>query len=630
MEKIETANGAVSCKISGKSPLVGLLYHTVRGCPQVRLEEMLNDVWNMGMVHNPENPDQPLDSRILCLRAIANLRDPRGGKGERALGRVAWAWLARNHGDVFRLNMDWVVNHGCRLDDLLEYGSPGYDRLTRMLITDQHVLLHHLHAICHELSTNDTVQEQIEKDLVNQELLDLERIYSAPKPVFLPDPKLTKLMALSPAEILQDKGKLADFLNLSLSQLEEQKCQWNHRPISLAAKWAPTEKGSTDRKKGSKKKSFLEAEILPRLGNLTPRQYRRSLISPLRRYLDILERRMCLKQWEQIDLPKVPSVALNRTRKVFQKRIPEKLEVYLQDIKSGKVKIKADQVMPHDLVRPYLGYRETEKNQIIEEQWKALVEKYAQSFGDSAIALVDVSGSMSGTPMEVAIALGLLTASARKFCLGENRAHLERFLQTEAGKLVAQNKPALWKMMEEMGLDDDGQPKKHPLVGKVLTFESSPRLFDIDSNSSLEQQVNHLAGAPWGGSTDFQAALELLLKTALEAKLHSDDMPQVLYVFSDMQFNSADRNFYNNHQKLKQKFARSGYRLPVIVYWNLNGSSSDCPIDNDEEHGVILLSGFSPDILKSLMEGKVHELTPLKAVLKILMNPRYDQLRIEK
>jgi len=630
-EKIKTANGAVSCKINGKSPLVGLLYHTARGCQQERLESMLNNVWNLGLVHNPEDPLEPLDSRVLCLRAIANLRDPRGGKGERALGRVAWAWLARNHPDVFRLNMDWLVNHGCRLDDLLEFGTPGYVRLTRMLMTDQSVVLHHLHSVCHELSTTDTIDDKKDADPVYDELADLERVYDHhPSPVFHPSVKLAQLMALTPVEILKDKGKLADFLNLSLEQLEIQKCQWDHRPISLAAKWAPTEKGSTDRKKTSKKtnKSLLEAEILPRLGNLSLRQYRRCFLSPLRRYLGILERHMCLNQWEQINLPAVPSVALTRRRQAFQKHIPDKLQAYLDDVKSGKVQIKADQVMPHDLVRPYLGYSPEGLNPILEEQWKALVEKYSQDFGEQAIALVDVSGSMNGTPMEVAIALGLLTASARKFCLGENRARLEEFLQTDAGQLVAQNQPALWKMMEEMGFDDDGKPKKHPLVGKVLTFESQPRLFEITAGASLHDQVQQLAKAPWGGSTNFQAALELMLQTAIKSKLHPSDFPEVMYVFSDMQFNAADRNFYTNHQVMKQKFAQAGYRLPTMVYWNLNGSSSDCPIDNDEEHGVILLSGFSPDILKSLMEGKVHELTPLKAVLKILMNPRYDELRV--
>merc|ERR1711924_174881 len=46
---------------------------------------------------------------------------------------------------------------------------------------------------------------------------------------------------------------------------------------------------------------------------------------------------------------------------------------------------------------------------------------------------------------------------------------------------------------------------------RVLTFESTPRWHKIPATSSPVEQIRNLQRAPWGGSTNFAAAMDLLL-----------------------------------------------------------------------------------------------------------------------
>jgi len=80
-------------------------------------------------------------------------------------------------------------------------------------------------------------------------------------------------------------------------------------------------------------------------------------------------------------------------------------------------------------------------------------------------------------------------------------------------------------------------------------------------------------------------------------------MPQRLFVISDMQFNSADHNgtWSKNHDVIKKKYSKSGYKVPQIIYWNVKANTPDFPVQADET-GTALVSGYSQSILKVLLE----------------------------
>merc|ERR1712224_579367 len=265
-------------------------------------------------------------------------------------------------------------------------------------------------------------------------------------------------------------------------------------------------------------------------------------------------------------------------------------------------KIKGKQCFPHELVRRVIGGRfgSTLEDDLVNAQWAAVKQDIQEQIAATGskrgalVSLVDVSGSVSGTPMEVSIALGLLMS------------------------------------------DLADEPFKH----RVLTFESTPRWHKIPSTSSPVEQIRNLQRAPWGGSTNFAAAMDLLLAACVEGNVDREDVPDLI-VFSDMQFDQAHEGpWETHHERLKRTWAEKGYELPTITYWNLRGDTAGGFMADSKTPCVRLLSGFSPALLKLVLTGEEVDEdevtvdgvsrakpTPYQTMRKALDAPRYDAVR---
>lgn len=344
--------------------------------------------------------------------------------------------------------------------------------------------------------------------------------------------------------------------------------------ISLLAKWLPSENSLWDRYTGDKKARFIihlckQLFGVKKVESKHIKSLRKTIVSPLREHLKIVESKMCAKEFDEINYEAVPSVAMNIYKKAFKRNDEDRFTKYLEQVKSGEKKINAGQVYPHDLVREYLtkgGYTDP----VVEEQWKVVKAK-AQETGafKGSICVCDVSGSMSGTPMEVAVALGLL------------------------------------------GLYEN----------KVITFSEIPQLHHIP-DGSLYEQVRNISKMSWGMSTNFERVMDLIL--GLSCRQKGDEIKRV-FVFSDMQFNMAFQNASGTHfQILSEKFKQAGQEMPQIIFWNLRGETKDFPVSCDEK-GVIMLSGYSPSLLASIIDG--GDISPLDMCLKVIRAPRYDLVK---
>merc|ERR1712036_128682 len=266
-------------------------------------------------------------------------------------------------------------------------------------------------------------------------------------------------------------------------------------------------------------------------------------------------------------------------------------------------KVKGKQCFPHELVKKVIGGRHasTLEDDLVNAQWAAMrrdVDAQIAATGSkrgAPVSLVDVSGSMSGTPMEVSIALGLLVS------------------------------------------DLADEPFKH----RVLTFESTPRWHKIPSTASPVEQIRNLQRAPWGGSTNFVAAMDLLLAACVDGNVDREDVPDLI-VFSDMQFDAANGpEWETHHERLTRVWAEKGYELPSITYWNLRGDTNGGFAADAACPGVRLLSGFSPALLKLVLTGVEDDdeevtvdgvsrakPTPYQTMRKALDAPRYDAVRV--
>jgi hypothetical protein len=373
----------------------------------------------------------------------------------------------------------------------------------------------------------------------------------------------------------EDESVSEAIASLFANQLKQDVDMMNEgKPITLCAKWAPTERLSQDKKTKSVKK------ICKPLG-VDKKTYRKEYLVPLRAYAKVIECYMSSKQWELIDYSHVPGVAMNRLKKAFAKNDPVRFEEYQNKLKSGdkSVKVNATTLDPHTLVSQYMYNKVTGVDTIIEEQWKEIVKRVETLGGmRHALVLSDVSGSMQGTPMEVSIAMGLL--------------------------------------ISELSLP--------PFRNLVLTFETDPKLHHV-TGESLRERVSNLQDAPWGGSTNFQAAFDLILSRAQQHSLAPEDMPTQLYIISDMQFDVADRNARTHLQLIRDKFAQAGYEMPQIIFWNVRANTKDFPATTDDD-GIAMIAGYSASLLKSVIDGEKFD--PFSIVLKTITDKRYEDIEL--
>ena len=332
----------------------------------------------------------------------------------------------------------------------------------------------------------------------------------------------------------------------------------------LAAKWTP-------------RKGQIAAEVRAFFG-MTPKQYRKSLVALTK----VVETQMCAGDWDNINFSHVPSVAARNYKKAFNRHTPAFAE-YVAKLVSGDktVKVNANAIYPHDVLKgiahSYTKLDKTETDHVI-AQWDAL----PNYVGDASILpLVDVSGSMTTSVpgstvrcLDVAVSLGLYLADKNKGAFKDT----------------------------------------------FLTFSSKPELVTLKGN--IVQKVEQMSKSNWDMSTNLHAAMDKILSVAVKGSVPASDMPKMLLILSDMQFNQCARYDDSAMEMIERKFEAAGYTVPQIVFWNLN-SSDNVPVKADKS-GAALVSGFSPSIMTSLLAADLDQFTPEGIMLKTVMSPRYD------
>ena len=339
----------------------------------------------------------------------------------------------------------------------------------------------------------------------------------------------------------------------------------------LAAKWTP-------------RQGPIAVEVRKFFG-MSPKFYRKSLVEMTK----VVETQMCAKEWDSINFSHVPSVAASRYKKAFFKNATESYSAYVAALVKGtdpKVKVNAGAVYPYDVLKGVstmsfgVSYNKTEQDLIV-KQWEAL-ENF---IGDAnVLALVDVSGSMTcpaggfssrsaTTCMDVAVSLGLYVADKNK----------GKFKDT------------------------------------FLTFSRDPELLHLKGNV-LEKCVQMIK-SNWAMNTNLVKAMEKILSVAKEGGVPQEEMPEMLLIMSDMQFDQCAKFDDTAMQMVSRKFEAAGYELPKIVFWNIN-SNDNVPAKYDTR-GVALVSGFSPAIMKAVLSADTDAFTPEAIMWKAIGDERY-------
>ena len=335
---------------------------------------------------------------------------------------------------------------------------------------------------------------------------------------------------------------------------------------ALAAKWTPR-KGDI-------------AVALRKHWKMTPKTYRKYLVN----HTNVVETKMCNKEWETIAFDKLPSLASLRYQAAFARNAPRAFAKFETALENGEATINSGTLFPHDIVSNV--QRGSGREIVLNAQWKSLPNYLAGRDGNMLV-LSDVSSSMgcsasgSTTCMAVSIALGLY---------------------------ISERQEGAFKDL-------------------VLTF-SDNSVFHKVRGDNISERVRSLYSANWGGSTNFQSAFTSILKVAKDNNVPAADMPKTLIVLSDMEFNRADSR--TNFKAAKDQFKDAGYEMPQIVFWNLNGRAGNCPVKADAS-GAALVSGFSPAILEAILKGEMDitipdapVMTPMDVMNAAIFNEVYD------
>lgn len=403
-------------------------------------------------------------------------------------------------------------------------------------------------------------------------------------------------------------------------------------PMSLLAKWMPRE-GQID--------------VTPFVARLVPgkmfmptrmKTYRKRL-ARLNKALDTVEIKMCAKNWQTIDPKKVPGRALHKYTQAFLNeknhapRYPDNVDrlvcrasfqEYFKKSVLGELKAKSATLYPHEVVKKAMNiikrvnpeeFSQDEVNRL-EGTWKSMVNDARQGGGlGRSLAMCDFSGSMSNSrankdlPYWVSLSMGLLISEITK----------------------------------------------HEFKDTFLTFDSTPKFHIMPKGSSLFEKLSTInSSISQGLSTDFQAAMDLVLKVLKVARTVPGNEPENLIVLTDMAWDAAcgssDTGAYTGNryrhinktaewqthvEMIREAFKRAGedmwgvcngWKMPRIVIWNISAGSKDFHATAETE-GVVMLSGWSPNMFKILQKEGVVIKTPLDALRLQLDDERYRAVR---
>ena len=346
--------------------------------------------------------------------------------------------------------------------------------------------------------------------------------------------------------------------------------------ISLLAKWLPSDNASSlrTRKTALRLISALEMD---------KKEYRR-LVTALRARIGLTECQLTRQQPHKINYEAVPAQAMLKYRNAFTRRDQNRYADYLRDVSKGVKQMHTGTLFPYEILRPFfekglwglnLPDGDPGSTKALELLWKHLPRTVGNVNG---ISVVDTSGSMYDNcgplmPALVSQAMGLYCAER---CKGLFHNHL-------------------------------------------ITFEKVPHLVQIHG-TTLRDRLKYIGSLPWGGSTNLEAVFSLILNTAVKYKARPEELPQVIYIFSDMEFDgcmeNADMTVYEN---AKLKFETAGYRMPAVVFHNVNSWQLQTPV-TAKTKGTVLSSGAATHTMAYQFNGNI---TPMEHMLRVLNSERY-------
>lgn len=361
------------------------------------------------------------------------------------------------------------------------------------------------------------------------------------------------------------------------------------KPISLLAKWLPSINTSNAE---ARQLALYLAEKL----HMSKMEYRKTL-SFLRKGL-IIENNLREKDYS-FDYSAVPSAAMNNYRKAFERNDKERFDAYIESVSKGESEMNVETLDIVNFVkRAGVAMDKSEKSDYYEATWKQLVEE--STFNTRTIVVRDGSGSMYWggigkiMPIYIANALTLLTAARLK---GE-------------------------------------------FANKFITFSSEPEIVDLSKKPELFQKLQYLKTLNDCSTTNIQSVYQLIVDIYKHPSFKPEDAIDQIMIVSDMEFDELRGHTIGDFRKstfeifkddlhdqaidepkkstfefFKDEFANIGYKMPEVIFWNVDARGVKVPVSQSEE-GVKLISGSNKNVIDMVLN--TASINPLDFMFKAL------------
>ena len=343
---------------------------------------------------------------------------------------------------------------------------------------------------------------------------------------------------------------------------------------AIVAKWMP-------RKKSQYKKVVKYMRSHGFINSYS--SYRHKIVS----MSNTVEQKMSANEWNSIKLENVPSLALKKYKKAFERH--GLLKSYIEKVVKGEAVLHAKRLFPYQIVKEILNDRvykyplNDTNRQLLNEQWKRLQELDDLPKEFRVMPVIDTSGSMTlnySLPLSIALGIGLF---------------------------MAENNP---------------NPE---FRNYFITFSDRPEFQKI-MGVDIVEKVKNAMNAPWGMNTNLEAVFEMILRKAVDGRVPENEMPTTIVIISDMEFDNCIYNPSDNAiEMINRKYKSAGYSLPNVVFWNVNGRLGNIPAQLNDK-GVLLVSGASQNVINFILKKGYENMMSL--VYEIVDNPRYKHINI--
>lgn len=362
-----------------------------------------------------------------------------------------------------------------------------------------------------------------------------------------------------------------------------------NQPVSLLAKWLPSVNASSETTK-------KYAKMVYNHFNMKPSEYRK-LLSRLRKYIGVIEVKMSAKDWSEIDYSNVPSRANLIYNKAFLRNDEVRRRKFLSAVENGEAKINAGTLYPHDIVAKYCNHN----------YWQESVGDYDSGLESLWASLPDtVKGC--GNTLVVADGSGSMTTSVGK---------------SNVTALDVANALAIYFSERCSG----------EFKNNYITFSMNPQFVHFNDGAPLRDKLSIAFQHDECANTNIEAVFDLILDTAVKSHMSQEDIPKNIVIISDMEFDTCARSNYTGDygrlgsmagkslfRELADRYDAKGYKLPKLVFWNVNSRTGTIPMI-ENEMGVVLVSGFSVNICKMVMNGQTD---PYDCLVETLNSERYS------